>query len=93
MGNKENFMSEIISTEIKSDLESMYKITGDLSNLIEANNFTAESDEVREIMNLIKFRLEDIGGILQKDIFNCDYLLTKYITTTVTGKKGGNISG
>lgn len=75
-------MSEIISTELKSDLENIYKITGDLSNLIEARNFNQESDEIRELMSLIKFRLEDVTGTLQKDIFNCDYLLTKYITTT-----------
>jgi hypothetical protein len=85
-------MSEIISTEIKSDLENIYKITGDISNLLEAKDFTEESDEIRELMNLIKFRLEDICGTLQKDIYNCDYLLTKYITATIN-HSGGNING
>jgi hypothetical protein len=78
-------MSEIISTELKSDLENIYKITGDISNLIESKDFNQESDEIRELMSLIKFRLEDVSGTLQKDIFNCDYLLTKYVVKQIGG--------
>jgi hypothetical protein len=76
-------MTEILSTEFKSDLENIYKITGDLFNLLESKDFNNESEEIQELMSLIKFRLEDISGTLQKDIFNCDYLLTKYVTTNI----------
>jgi hypothetical protein len=76
-------MTEILSTEFKSDLENIYKITGDLFNLLESKDFNDESEEIQELMSLIKFRLEDISGTLQKDIFNCDYLLTKYVTTNI----------
>lgn len=86
-------MSEIISTELKSDLENMYKITGDLSNLIEAKNFNQESDEVRELIDHIKYKLEDVVGTLQKDIFNCDYLISKYIFITNIEETGGGKNG
>jgi hypothetical protein len=76
-------MTEILSTEFKSDLENIEKITGDLLNLLESKDFNNESEEIQELMSLIKFRLEDISGTLQKDIFNCDYLLTKYVTTNI----------
>lgn len=75
-------MAEILTTELKSDLENIYKITGDLLNLLETKNFENENREIRELMDLIKFRLMDIDGILQKDIFNCDYLITKIKTST-----------
>ncbi len=70
-------MSEIMSTELKDDLEYVYKVTGDLLNHIESRRLRNESEEIRELVNLIRFKLEDIGGVLQKDIFNCDYLITK----------------
>jgi hypothetical protein len=73
-------MSEILVVELKSDLESVYKIGGDLLNLIEEKDFDNQSSETRELIGLIKFRLEDICGTLQKDIFDCDYLMTKFKT-------------
>jgi hypothetical protein len=74
-------MSEILVVELKSDLESVYKLGGDLLNLLEEKNFEHESIETRDLIGLIKFRLEDICGTLQKDIFNCDYLFTKFKTS------------
>lgn len=71
-------MSKIVTAELKSDLLSIYKVTGDLINLLETQNFEDSSSEVRELIDLVKFRLMDIGGTLQKDIFNCDYLTSKY---------------
>ncbi len=73
-------MAEILSTELKSDLENIYKITGDLLNILETKDFDKESEEIKEMLSLIKFRLEDIEGTLQKDIYNCDYLITKIKT-------------
>jgi hypothetical protein len=73
-------MAEILTTELKSDLENIYKTTGDLLNLLQAKNFDNEKEEIKELFSLIEFRLEDIGGTLQKDIYNCDYLITKIKT-------------
>lgn len=73
-------MAEMLSTELKSDLENIYKITGDLLNLLETRNFETENEDVRELFSLIKFRLEDMEGTLQKDIYNCDYLITRIRT-------------
>lgn len=70
-------MAEIISTELKSDLENIYKTVGDLLNLLQTKDFEGENAEINELFSLVKFRLEDIEGTLQKDIYNCDYLLTK----------------
>jgi len=70
-------MSDIVTTELKSDLENIYKTTGDLLNYLELKDFEKESGDIRELIGFIKFRLEDIEGTLQKDIFNCDYLDTK----------------
>ena len=76
-------MPEVLSTELKSDLEYMYKISGDVLNLLEEKDFSGESREVQRVIELVKFRLEDIEGVLQKDIFNCDYLITKLKTTEI----------
>jgi hypothetical protein len=77
---RRSFMSEILTHEIKNDLENIYKLTGDLLNMISMKDFSSEKSEIQEMMEMIKFRLADIGGILQKDIFNCDYLLMKMRT-------------
>jgi hypothetical protein len=77
-------MAEILSTELKDDLEDIYKKTGDLLSLLESKSFENESSEVHELVELVKFRLQDITGTLQKDIYNCDYLITKI--KTVYGK-------
>lgn len=73
-------MAEVLTTELKSDLENIYKIAGDLLNAIDAGDFSKESEEVRKMLDLVKAGLMDIGGTLQKDIFNCDYLITKIRT-------------
>ena len=69
--------SKIVTAELKSDLESIYKVTGDLLNLLETSNLDSEKNETMEIIDLVKFRLRDIGGTLQKDIFHCGNLVTK----------------
>lgn len=70
-------MAEILIVELKSDLEDIYKKTGDLLNLLSVKETKAAGGETDELLGLVKTRLEDIGGTLQKDIFNCDYLITK----------------
>ena len=67
-------MPELLTTELKSDLERIYKITGDILNTLDSGDIRCEGDGALE---QIKFNLMDIGGTLQKDIFNCDYLITK----------------
>lgn len=76
-------MTEFLTMEIKSDLESAYNLTGELLNTISMKDFSfsCRKDEIREMMEFIKFRLMDIGSILQKDILNCDYLLDKMKTS------------
>ena len=71
-------MAEILSTELKSDLEDVYRKAGNLLDVLEDRSFDREREDIRELMEVIRFRLEDICGTLQKDIFNCDYLITKY---------------
>ena len=71
-------MEELLSTEIKDDLENIYKITGDLLNLLEVQGVKCQDKDTRELFELIRFRLTDIGGTLQKDIYNCGYLETKF---------------
>jgi len=79
-------MPDILTVEIKRDLEYMYKITGDILNFLEDKNYENRNKEVHDLLEMIKFRLEDIGGILQKDIFNCDYLLTKKLIGSMEEK-------
>ena len=74
-------MPEILTTELKSDLETIYKTTGDLLNLIQEKNIEFESEETKQLMDSIKSKLEAVEGTLQKDIYNCDYLLTKIKTS------------
>jgi len=70
-------MAETISIELKSDLNNMYENAGELLNVLQAIDFKGESKEIQELMDQIMFKLEDICGTLQKDIYNCDYLITK----------------
>lgn len=67
-------MPELLTTELKSDLERIYKITGDILNALDSGDIKCEDSGTLEE---IKFNLMDIGGTLQKDIFNCNYLITK----------------
>lgn len=69
-------MPELLATELKSDLERIYKITGDILNALDSGEIRCVSEESR-MLDRVKFDLMDIGGTLQKDIFNCDYLITK----------------
>lgn len=71
-------MPEILTTELKSDLEYIYKVAGDLLNELDQRDWSKDSEDTRKMMEIVKFRLADIGGTLQKDIFNCDYLITKF---------------
>ncbi len=75
--NPEENMAVILEAEIQSDLEALYKITGDLLNEIELHKY-----ENCPLIDLVKFRLEDIGGTLQKDIFNLRHLSMKTKTGT-----------
>ncbi|MCX7921798.1 MAG: hypothetical protein N3B21_07300 [Clostridia bacterium] len=77
-------MAEILTTELKSDLENIYKTIGDMLNLLEVTNFSSQNNEVNEAVDLIKLKLQDIEGTLQKDIYNCDYLITKFKTLYIT---------
>lgn len=65
-------MAVILEAELQSDLEALYKITGDLLNEIELRKF-----ENCPLIDIVKFRLEDISGTLQKDIFNLRYISMK----------------
>lgn len=73
-------MPEVLTTEIKSDLERIYKIAGDLLNSIELRYKEKDNEVGRELLEQARFKLMDITGTLQKDIFNCDYLVTKIRT-------------
>jgi hypothetical protein len=77
-------MSDPISVELKSDLTTIYKKAGDTLDYLQEKCFECENHEMKEVMELIKFRLEDMTGTLQKDIFNCDFLIT------MEKIKGGN---
>lgn len=77
-------MSDPISVELKSDLTTVYKKAGDLLDYLEEKCFECQNPEIKEVMELTKFRLEDITGTLQKDIFNCDFLIS------MEKLKGGN---
>ncbi len=70
-------MIEILTTEIKSDLQNIYKATRELLNMLDEKSLEAESNRIHELLALIRLRLGDIEGTLQKDIFNCNYLMTK----------------
>ncbi len=70
-------MGELLGVEIKSDLEYVYKNIRELLNLTQARDFEDLRPELRGLMDKIAFKLEDIEGIIQKDIFNCDYLITQ----------------
>jgi hypothetical protein len=88
-GNKLNggFMPEVITTELKSDLERIYKITGDILNALESGDLKLEASGQEKTYEWLRFGLEDIEGTLQKDIFNCDYLITRMISLPVKDEK------
>lgn len=65
-------MAAILEAELQSDLEAIYKIAGDLLNEIERQKF-----ENCPMIDIVKFRLEDISGTLQKDIFNLRFISMK----------------
>lgn len=70
-----------IETELHSDLENIYKIAGDLLNDVEMNtvgnypNDTLSDDH--ELLERIRFSLEDITGTLQKDIHNLRRIISR----------------
>ncbi len=70
-------MAEVLSTELKNDLENVYKTVEDLLNLLDTRDFGKENGDMREFISQVRFRLEDMEGTLQKDIYECDYLITK----------------
>ncbi|MCR4434294.1 MAG: hypothetical protein QHH06_01805 [Clostridiales bacterium] len=70
-------MLEIIGTEIKSDLLNMYRTAGDLLNYLEVKDSTRRNEDSGELLEMVKSKLMDITGTLQKDIYNCDYILSK----------------
>ncbi|MCX8129977.1 MAG: hypothetical protein N3I35_07765 [Clostridia bacterium] len=71
-------MAEVLYTELKEDLENVYSKTRNLLDLLQSKDFGKESSEMKELMDTVMFRLEDMEGTLQKDIYNCDYLITKF---------------
>ncbi len=74
-------MAVILEAELQSDLETLYKIAGDLLNEIELQKVEncphIEKVENCPLIDLVRFRLEDISGTLQKDIFNLRYISMK----------------
>lgn len=70
--NPEVDMAVILEAELQSDLETLYKIAGDLLNDIELHENGSCT-----LVDKIKFSLEDICGTLQKDIFNLRYISMK----------------
>lgn len=64
-----------ITIEVKSDLEYIYKLTGDLLNDIEA----AETDHQGmsgKLIDRVKQCLADASTVIQKDIYNCDFIIS-----------------
>lgn len=70
-------MSEIIAFELKSDLEYVYKVTGDLLNELEGIYSEGNGSINNEMLERLRFGLVNTGAVLQKDIFNCDFIITK----------------
>lgn len=70
-------MLVMVYTEIKNDLESVYKNTREMLTLLQSKTFDNENKEIRDLMELLKFKLKDIEGTVQKDIFTCDFLSTR----------------
>lgn len=70
-------MAIILETEIKSDLETIYKIAGDLLNEIQMQEVENCPPSIQQTLDLVKFRLEDIAGTLQKDIYTIGHLAMK----------------
>jgi hypothetical protein len=68
------YMSIIVSTEIKSDLEDMYKITEEILTKIDFRNSELVDTET---IKQIRLKISDMGAILQKDIYTCGYLVSK----------------
>ena len=70
-----------IETELHSDLENIYKIAGDLLNDIEMNTVGNYPDDTlpndHELLERVRFSLEDITGTLQKDIHNLRHVIAK----------------
>lgn len=73
-------MAIIMATELQSDLETLYKIAGELLNEIEmkeVENCPQSAQSAQQMLELVKFRLEDMAGTLQKDIFNLRHIIMK----------------
>lgn len=75
-------MTQIITAELKSDLERLYKVSGDLLNKVESEFGSGSdgNDNAGKMLETIRFGLMDISGTLQKDIFNCDHIETQLRT-------------
>ncbi len=69
-------MSEIIAIELKSDLEHVYKLTGDLLNEIETAGMDKNGNISCDMLERMRAVLMDTGAVLQKDIFNCDFIIS-----------------
>jgi len=82
-------MTKIMTMKLKSDLENIYKLNEELIDMISTKGLCCQKNEMKEIMENIKYRLMDIGSILQKDILNCDYLLANMKTLEDQKVKSG----
>jgi len=67
-------MSIIVGTELKSDLETMYKMAGEILMQMDLEDARLVDTEV---LRQIRHKVLDMEAILQKDIFTCDYLMSK----------------
>jgi hypothetical protein len=69
-------MAIILESELQSDLESLYQTAGVLLNEIEEKR--GEDDfQPEQMLDHIRFKLEDMAGTLQKDIFNVRHIIMK----------------
>lgn len=65
-----------IAIEVKSDLEYIYKLTGDLLNDIEAAETDHHHGMSGKLLDRVKQCLADTSTVIQKDIYNCDFIIS-----------------
>ena len=70
-------MAIILATELQRDLEALYKIAGDLLNELEMQEAEKDVKSMQQQLDLVKARLEDIAGTLQKDIYTIRHIIMK----------------
>lgn len=69
-------MPDYIAIEVKRDLEYVYKITGDLLNEIETAEAVEDEGNNNDLLGRVKQCLADTATVMQKDIYNCDFIIS-----------------